>query len=186
MPFHQTGLPGLMIYEPKVFHDNRGYFFESYSKAIFEKEGLYYDWVQDNQSRSSFGVIRGLHYQLQPHAQAKLVRVLEGRIWDVVVDLRKGSPAYGKSFGIELSSENKKQILIPRGFAHGFSVLSDQVEVMYKCDHIYHKESEGSIIWNDPDLNIDWKIPAGSAIISEKDAVHPRMKDAIHNFTYLG
>ncbi|MGB4772972.1 MAG: dTDP-4-dehydrorhamnose 3,5-epimerase [Chitinophagaceae bacterium] len=186
MPFRETGFPGLRIFEPRVFHDNRGYFFESYSKLAFEEAGLDYDWVQDNQSKSSFGVIRGLHYQLEPYAQAKLVRVLSGNIWDVVVDLRVGSPGYGKSFSMELSGENKLQLLIPRGFAHGFSVLSETVEVMYKCDNPYHKESEGSIIWNDPALGIDWKIPGDQVVVSDKDTMHPLFKDARHNFTYRG
>lgn len=186
MPFHQTGIPGLVVFEPHVIPDKRGYFFESYPHRAFVDAGHSYNWVQDNQSHSIYGVVRGLHFQREPFAQAKLVRVLQGRIWDVAVDLRSGSPCFGKSFGIELNADNKLQLLIPRGFAHGFSVLSETVDVLYKCDNYYHKESEGSIIWNDPDLNIDWKIPAGSAIISEKDAVHPRMKNAIHNFTYLG
>jgi dTDP-4-dehydrorhamnose 3,5-epimerase len=186
MPFHDTGFPGLKIFEPRVIYDNRGYFFESYSKHAFEQVGLNYEWVQDNQSCSSYGVIRGMHYQLEPYAQAKLVRVLSGKIWDVVVDLRVGSPTFGKVFSVELSGENKLQLLIPRGFAHGFSVLSETVEVMYKCDNFYHKESEGSIIWNDPALGIDWKIPADQVIVSEKDTMHPLLKDARHNFTYRG
>lgn len=186
MPFHDTGMPGLKIFEPKVFHDNRGYFFESYNKSVFAEAGLDHEWVQDNQSRSVYGVVRGLHFQNEPFPQAKLVRVLSGVIWDVVVDIRKGSPSYGKVFGIELSSENKLQILIPRGFAHGFSVLSETVEVMYKCDNLYHKESEGSIIWNDPDLGIDWKLPADKVIVSEKDKLHPQFKDAHFNFQYIG
>jgi dTDP-4-dehydrorhamnose 3,5-epimerase len=185
MPFHATEFPGLFLFEPKVIEDNRGYFFESYNEKDFSYANLSYDWVQDNQSKSSYGVVRGLHFQHDPFAQAKLVRVLSGRIWDVAVDIRKGSPTYGKVFSVELSSDNKLQALIPKGFAHGFSVLSDTVEVLYKCDNYYHKDSEGSIIWNDPELAIDWKIPADKAIFSEKDLAHPTFRDSKHNFQFL-
>jgi len=184
MPFHNTDLQGLMIYEPKLFPDSRGYFFESYNQKEFHDNNQLYEFVQDNQSRSVFGVIRGLHYQKNPYAQTKLIRVLQGKILDVAVDIRTGSPSFGKSFSIELSAENKLQLLIPKGFAHGFSVISDVAEVLYKCDSYYNKSSEGSIIWNDADLGIDWKIPAGKEIISEKDAVHPSFKDCIHNFVF--
>lgn len=184
MPFHATEFPGLFLFEPKVFEDHRGYFFESYNEKEFSYANLSYDWVQDNQSRSTYGVVRGLHFQHDPFAQAKLVRVLSGRIWDVAVDIRKGSPTYGKVFSAELSSDNKLQVLVPKGFAHGFSVLSETVEVLYKCDNYYHKESEGSIIWNDPDLAIDWKVPAAEAIISEKDMRHLSFKEAMHNFKF--
>jgi len=184
MPFHNTELPGLMIYEPKLFPDSRGYFFESYNQKEFHDNNQLYEFVQDNQSRSVFGVIRGLHYQKNPFAQTKLIRVLQGKILDVAVDIRTGSPTYGKTFSIELSAENKLQLLIPKGFAHGFSVISDIAEVLYKCDSYYNKSSEGSIIWNDADLGIDWKIPAGKEIISEKDAVHPSFKDCVHNFVF--
>lgn len=184
MPFIETGLPDLLIYEPRVFPDNRGYFFESYNKKEFLNSGYDYNWVQDNQSRSEYGVIRGLHYQHHPFAQAKLVRVLSGKIWDVAVDIRKGSPTYGKVYALELSDENKRQLLIPRGFAHGFSVLSEMAEVMYKCDNYYDKASEGSIIWNDAFLNIDWKIISGKEIISEKDQLHPQWNDAVHDFKF--
>jgi len=184
MPFHNTDLQGLMIYEPKLFPDSRGYFFESYNQKEFHDNNQLYEFVQDNQSRSVFGVIRGLHYQKNPFAQTKLIRVLQGKILDVAVDIRTGSPSFGKSFSIELSAENKLQLLIPKGFAHGFSVISDVAEVLYKCDSYYNKSSEGSIIWNDADLGIDWKIPAGKEIISEKDAVHPSFKDCIHNFVF--
>ncbi|MFZ9660472.1 MAG: dTDP-4-dehydrorhamnose 3,5-epimerase, partial [Chitinophagaceae bacterium] len=162
----------------------RGYFFESYNKKEFSNAGLQYDWVQDNQSRSEYGVIRGLHYQHDPYAQSKLVRVLTGKILDVAVDIRKGSPTYGNVYTIELSDENKRQLLIPRGFAHGFSVLSDIAEVLYKCDNYYDKSSEGSIIWNDSFLNIDWKISTDQAIISEKDKVHPDWNSAVHDFNF--
>ena len=184
MPFHSTDFHGLMIYEPKVFPDSRGYFFESYNQKDFDFANQSFDFVQDNQSRSTYGVIRGLHYQKNPFAQTKLIRVLSGSILDIAVDIRKGSPTYGKVFSLELSAENKLQLLIPKGFAHGFSVLSEVAEVLYKCDNYYNKTSEGSIIWNDPDLNVDWKIPAGREIISEKDAVHPSFRDAVHNFIF--
>jgi len=184
MPFHKTEIPGLLIFEPKVFDDPRGYFFESYNENIFKEAGIDLRWVQDNQSSSAYGVIRGLHYQANPHAQVKLVRVLSGKILDVVVDIRKGSPAFGKHFSIELSAENKKQLFIPHGFAHGFSVLSEKAEVLYKCDGFYNKESEGGIHYNDPSLNIDWKIPAGKEIVSDKDLVLPVLADCKNNFIY--
>ena len=184
MPFIKTDFPGLFIFEPVVFEDSRGYFFESYNEKKFEAEGIDIKFVQDNQSKSSYGVIRGLHYQLAPHAQTKLIRVLSGNIQDVVVDIRKGSPAYGKVFSLELSAENKKQILVPRGFAHGFSVLSETAEVLYKCDTFYHKESEVGIFYNDTDLNIDWKIPADKAIISEKDLKNPSLLNCKNNFVF--
>jgi dTDP-4-dehydrorhamnose 3,5-epimerase len=186
MPFHETGLPGLVIFEPRVINDSRGYFFESHNERMFAEAGHPFHFVQDNQSLSVYGVVRGLHFQHDPHAQAKLVRVLHGSIWDVALDLRKGSPTYGKVFGTELSSDNKLQFLIPRGFAHGFSVLSETVEVMYKCDNYYHRESEGSILWNDPELAIDWKVPVDKVIISEKDMNHLPFREARHNFSYRG
>lgn len=184
MPFVTTDFPGLLVYEPKIFEDSRGYFFESYNENTFAAEGVSIKFVQDNQAQSSYGVIRGLHYQLNPHAQSKLIRVLSGAILDVAVDIRKGSPTYGKSFVIELSSTNKKQLLIPKGFAHGYSVISETAEVLYKCDAFYNKESEGGIMYNDPELNIDWQIPADKAVISEKDLKHPGIKEVITNFTY--
>jgi len=184
MLFHTTDIPGLLIFEPKIFGDSRGYFFESYNEKIFQGEGIHIDWVQDNQSSSSYGVIRGLHCQLNPHAQTKLVRVLHGRILDVVVDIRKGSPAYGKTFSIELSGENNKQLFIPKGFAHGFSVLSERAVVFYKCDTFYNKESEAGIRYNDPALNIDWKIPIDKAIVSEKDNRLPVFADCKSNFVF--
>jgi dTDP-4-dehydrorhamnose 3,5-epimerase len=184
MPFVTTDFPGLLIFEPKVFEDNRGYFFESYNANTFLAEGVAIKFVQDNQAQSSYGVLRGLHYQLAPHAQTKLVRALSGSILDVVVDIRKGSPTYGKVFTIELSAANKKQLLVPKGFAHGYSVLSPTAEVFYKCDAFYHKESEGGIIYNDPMLNIDWQIPVGKAIVSEKDILLPGIDNCINNFTF--
>ncbi len=184
MPFIKTDFPGLFIFEPAVFEDSRGYFFESYNEKIFAAEGINIKFVQDNQSKSSYGVIRGLHYQLSPHAQTKLVRVLSGRILDVVVDIRAGSPTYGKIFPVELSAENKKQLLIPKGFAHGFSVLSEMAEVLYKCDGFYNKESEAGIRYNDPVLKIDWCIPAGKAVISDKDMIHPDFANCKNNFVF--
>ena len=182
MAFTETGIEGVLIFEPRVFEDYRGYFFESYNQSAFEAAGLHYNFVQDNQSFSKYGVVRGLHYQLNPYAQAKLVRVLQGRILDVAVDMRKSSPTYGKHFAIELSDENKKQLLIPKGFAHGFSVLSETALVMYKCDAFYNKESEAGIIYNDVDLAIDWRLPGGAAIVSEKDLELPSFKECINNF----
>jgi dTDP-4-dehydrorhamnose 3,5-epimerase len=177
MAFIKTDFPGLIIIEPTVFKDSRGYFFESYNENNFKAEGIDIKFVQDNQSKSSYGVIRGLHYQLAPHAQTKL-------ILDSVVDIRSGSPTYGKSFSIELSNENNKQLLVPKGFAHGFSVLSETAEVMYKCDTFYHKESEAGILYNDPALNIDWGITADKAIVSEKDMVHPSLVNCKNNFVF--
>lgn len=185
MPFIKTDIPDLLVYEPRVFEDARGYFFESYNFQAFAAEGVDIRFVQDNQAKSSYGVIRGLHYQLNPHAQTKLVRALQGTILDVVVDIRIGSPTYGKVFSIELSDENKKQLLVPKGFAHGYSVLSETSVVMYKCDAFYSKQSEGGIKYNDPKLAIDWKIPADKAIISEKDMVLGGIDDCITNFVFL-
>jgi len=182
MPFSPTHIPGLVIFEPRVFEDSRGYFFEAYNAAVFKEEGIDLPFIQDNQSFSRRGVIRGLHYQLDPHAQSKLVRVLEGSILDVAVDIRKGSPHFGKYVAIELSADNKKQLLIPPGFAHGFSVLSETATVLYKCDALYHKESEGGIRFDDPALDIDWKIPQGQQIISDKDAALPLFRDCRNNF----
>jgi len=183
MPFFETEFPGLIIFEPVVYNDNRGYFFESFNANVFDKQAIG-GFVQDNQSHSVYGVIRGLHYQLNPHAQSKLVRVLSGRIQDVAVDMRKGSPTHGKVFSIELSNENKKQLYIPKGFAHGFSVLSETAEVMYKCDGFYHKESEAGIVFNDVSLAIDWKIPSGKANVSEKDLVLSSFAESRNNFVF--
>jgi dTDP-4-dehydrorhamnose 3,5-epimerase len=186
MPFIETGLPGLVVFEPRVFEDSRGFFFESYNANTFAAHGINHHFVQDNQSRSVYGVIRGLHYQLPPHAQTKLVRALHGSILDVAVDIRKGSPTYGKVFTIELSAENKKQLLVPKGFAHGFSVISETAEIMYKCDAFYNKESEGGIIYNDATLQIDWKIPADKAIVSDKDVILPSIADCKNEFVFEG
>jgi dTDP-4-dehydrorhamnose 3,5-epimerase len=184
MPFVTTPIKNLLVFEPKVFEDSRGYFFESYNEKTFKEEGVDFRWVQDNQSSSSYGVIRGLHYQLNPHPQIKLVRVLVGEILDVVVDIRKGSPTYGHHYAIGLSAKNKKQLFIPGGFAHGFSVLSEKAEVLYKCDEFYNKETEAGIIYNDTALNIDWKIPAGKEIVSDKDRSLPSFADCKNNFEF--
>ncbi|MCH5599082.1 dTDP-4-dehydrorhamnose 3,5-epimerase [Niabella ginsengisoli] len=182
MSFTKTPLDGLLVFEPRIFEDNRGHFFEAYNKSLFEAEGLQYNFVQDNQSFSKYGTIRGLHYQQNPYAQCKLVRVLHGSILDVAVDIRKKSATYGKVFSIELTEENKKQLLIPAGFAHGFSVLSETAVVMYKCDKLYNKESEGGIIYNDPHLALDWQLSEGAGIVSEKDLLLPQLKECKNNF----
>jgi len=183
MPFIETPIKDLLIFEPKVFADDRGYFFECYNQQAYEQQGLSYNWVQDNQAHNvRKGIIRGLHYQLNPHAQSKLVRVLDGAIWDVAVDIRQGSPTFGQWFGLELNATNKLQLLIPRGFAHGYSVLSETAEVMYKCDNFYSKVSEGGILYNDPQLAIDWKVDTADVLVSEKDAVLPLFKDCVNNF----
>ena len=184
MPFIKTEFPGLLVFEPNMFEDSRGYFFEAYNEKQFQQEGIDIRWVQDNQSSSTYGVIRGLHYQLPPFDQTKLVRVLRGKILDVVVDIRKGSPTFGKSFSKVLSAKNKRQLFIPKGFAHGFSVLSEKAEVLYKCDGFYNKESEGGIIYNDPALEIDWRIPAEEAIISDKDEVLPTLAECRNSFVF--
>ncbi|MCW5906978.1 MAG: dTDP-4-dehydrorhamnose 3,5-epimerase [Chitinophagales bacterium] len=184
MPFIETGFRGLKIFEPKVFADSRGYFFESFNKQTFKDAGIETEFVQDNESMSGYGVLRGLHYQLNPFAQAKLVRVVQGAVLDVVLDIRKGSPTYGKHFGVELSAENKKQLFIPRGFAHGFSVISEVCIFQYKCDNFYSKESEGGIAYNDPALNIDWGIDLNKAIVSEKDKSLPLFGNCVNNFEF--
>jgi dTDP-4-dehydrorhamnose 3,5-epimerase len=184
MPFTEVGIPGLLVFEPAVFADSRGFFFESYNEKIFSAQGLDIRFVQDNQSKSEYGVVRGLHYQLNPYAQTKLVRVLVGRILDVAVDIRRNSPTYGQVFSIELSAENKKQLLIPQGFAHGFSVLSETAEVMYKCDNFYNKQSEGGILLDDSTLNIDWGIPADKMILSDKDKSNKKFSDIEVNFDF--
>lgn len=186
MPIIKTELPGLVIFEPVVHNDQRGYFFESYNENVFTAAGIHIKFVQDNQAQSSYGVVRGLHYQLAPYAQTKLIRVLHGNILDVAVDIRKGSPTYGKVFSIELSAENKKQLLVPKGFAHGYSVLSETAEVMYKCDAFYNKQSEGGLFYNDPALTIDWMIPTEKAIVAEKDQLHPVLDKCVNNFVFEG
>lgn len=177
MPFIPTKIKDVVVFEPRIFTDDRGYFFETYNEKLFNDNGVTAKFVQDNQSKSSYGVIRGLHFQKGEHAQAKLVRVLQGRVLDVAVDLRKGSETYGKHVAVELSDVNNLQLFIPRGFAHGFSVLSKTAVFAYKCDNLYCKESEGGIDCNDPDLGIDWQIPAEDRVLSEKDKLHPLFKD---------
>lgn len=182
MKVKETEFKGLYILEPVVYQDNRGYFMESFNTKILTDAGLAANFVQDNQSRSSGGVLRGLHYQNAPHSQTKLIRVLSGVILDVVVDIRKDQPTFGKHFSIELSAENKIQLYVPKGFAHGFSVLSDTAEILYKCDDFYHRGSEGGILYNDPALGIDWGLPADGIILSEKDAVNPVLAKATYSF----
>lgn len=173
----KTEIDGLVIIEPRVFRDQRGYFFEAFSEREFADKVAPVKFVQDNESRSSYGVVRGLHFQKPPFDQAKLVRVVKGRVLDVAVDMRKGSPTYGRYESVELSEDNHRQLFIPRGFAHGFSVLSDEVIFQYKCDNYYAPQSEGAVIWDDPDLAIDWKIPAQDVLLSDKDRRHPRLAD---------
>ena len=180
----ETGIKGLIIIEPEVYEDSRGYFYESYNLDSFKKNGLMFQFIQDNQSKSSYGVIRGLHYQTEPYAQTKLIRAIQGSILDVAVDIRKGSPTFGKVFSVELTEDNKKQLLIPKGFAHGFSVISEKAVVLYKCDALYNPQAERGIIYNDPELSIDWKINKNDSIVSEKDKKHPFLKDAEINFIY--
>lgn len=172
-----TGIEGLVIIEPKLFADQRGYFFESFSERDFSDKVAPVDFVQDNESKSSYGVLRGLHFQKPPYAQAKLVRVIKGRVLDVAVDLRKGSPTYGKYEAVELTEDNHRQFFIPRGFAHGFIVLSEEAVFQYKCDNYYAPQSEGALRWDDPELNIDWRIPADDIILSDKDKSHPVLKE---------
>ena len=173
----KTELPGVLIIEPKVFGDARGYFFESWNLAAFEAVGITNKWVQDNESKSCFGVLRGLHYQAAPYTQAKIVRATLGAVLDVVVDIRKGSPAYGKHIAVELSADNKRMLYIPRGFAHGFAVLSNEAVFVYKCDNVYMQSSERGIMFDDPDLAIDWRIPTERILLSEKDKKHPAFAD---------
>ena len=182
MKIIETGFEGLFIIHPRIFTDSRGYFFESYRSDNFIEAGISFEPVQDNESKSVRGVIRGLHYQLKPHDQAKLIRVVAGKIYDVAVDLRKNSLTFGKWYGIELDSESKTQFFIPRGFAHGFSVLSDIGIIQYKCDNIYNPLHERGIALNDPDLGIDWKLDDLVPVISEKDMKHPLFRDADNNF----
>ena len=177
MEIIKTNIEGVIIIEPRIFKDDRGYFFESFSQREFEEKVCKTTFVQDNESKSSYGVLRGLHFQKPPFAQSKLVRVIKGAVLDVAVDIRKGSLTFGQYVSVELTGENHRQFFIPRGFAHGFSVLSEEVIFQYKCDNFYSPQSEGAIAWNDPDLNIDWRIPAEKVVLSEKDSKHPRLKD---------
>lgn len=182
MKIIETPIPGLLEIEPKVFGDERGYFYESYNKQAFAEVGIIEEFVQDNQSLSSRGVLRGLHFQNPPFAQGKLVRVIRGAVLDVAVDIRRNSPTYGKHYSVKLSGENKKMFWVPPGFAHGFLTLEDDTIFAYKCSNLYNKESEGSILWNDPDLRIEWGIE--NPAVSAKDAEAPRFNELQSNFHF--
>lgn len=182
MEIINTGFKELLVIKPTVYSDKRGYFFESFNQDTYRNAGINFTPVQDNESKSSKGVIRGLHYQLRPHDQAKLIRVIEGKIFDVALDLRRDSPTYGKWFGIELDSESKTQLFIPRGFAHGFSVLSEEAIILYKTDNLYNRGSERGIALNDTYLNIDWHTGDIKPVISEKDTRNPPLREAENNF----
>lgn len=175
MKIIETAIEGVVIIEPRLFKDERGYFFESFSQREFEEKIRKISFVQDNESKSSYGVLRGLHFQKPPYAQSKLVRVIKGAVLDVAVDIRKGSPTFGKHVAVELTEENHLQLFIPRGFAHGFSVLSQEVIFQYKCDNFYAPQSEGALAWDDSDLNINWRIPTNQIILSEKDKHHEKL-----------
>ena len=177
MKIIKTEIEGVVIVEPRVFQDSRGYFFESFNKKEFEEAVGRVRFVQDNESKSTYGVVRGLHFQKGRHAQAKLVRVVKGAVLDVAVDLRKGSPTYGRHVAVELTEGNHLQLFLPRGMAHGFSVLSEEAVFQYKCDNYFCPSSEGAIAWDDPDLGIDWRIPQEKVTLSEKDSHHPRLKE---------
>lgn len=184
MEFTNTNLEGVLVVEPRVFGDHRGWFMETYSETAFSGEGLKLEFVQDNHSFSAAkGTLRGLHYQLNPKAQTKLVRCTKGAIYDVAVDIRRGSPTYGAWFGIELSAENKKQLLIPKGFAHGFMTITEDVEVQYKVDELYAPECDGGILWSDPEIGISWPLNI-QPVLSAKDEKAPRLADVEHNFVY--
>ena len=172
----ETPIPGVVIIEPRLFLDARGYFFESFNQREFEEKVCKTTFVQDNESKSSYGVIRGLHFQKPPFAQSKLVRVVKGAVLDVAVDIRKDSPTFGRHVAVELTEDNHRQFFIPRSLAHGFSVLSEEVIFQYKCDNFYAPQSEGAIAWDDPDLGIDWRIPADKVVLSEKDRHHPLLR----------
>jgi len=177
MEFFKPDIEGLLVLTPKIFRDKRGYFYESYNKNTLAEIGIDTEFVQDNESFSSKNTLRGLHFQKPPYAQAKLVRVLEGAVYDVAVDIRKNSPTFGKWFGVELTAENRKQFFIPRGFAHGFSVLTPTARFAYKCDNFYNKQSEGAIYFEDPELNINWGIKTEEAVMSEKDINNPSLSE---------
>ena len=184
MKIIETAIEGVVIIEPRLFKDERGYFFFFFSQREFEEKIRKISFVQDNESKSSYGVLRGLHFQKPPYAQSKLVRVIKGAVLDVAVDIRKGSPTFGKHVAVELTEENHLQLFIPRGFAHGFSVLSQEVIFQYKCDNFYAPQSEGALAWDDSDLNINWRIPTNQIILSEKDKHHEKLKDASWLFDY--
>ncbi len=179
-----TSIPDVAIVEPEVFGDARGYFFESYSQRRFDEAVRPVRFVQDNESKSRYGVLRGLHFQKGEYAQSKLVRVVAGRVLDVAVDIRRGSPTFGKYVAVELTAENRRQLFIPRGFAHGFSVLSEEAVFQYKCDNPYAPQAEGAVAWDDPDIGIDWRLPAEAILLSAKDAANPRLRDAADLFDY--
>lgn len=179
-----TSIDGIVIIEPRLFKDDRGYFFESFSHKEFTEKVRFVNFVQDNESKSSYGVLRGLHFQKPPYAQSKLVRVIKGAVLDVAVDIRKGSPTFGQHVSVELTEDNHRQFFIPRGFAHGFSVLSDEVIFQYKCDNFYAPQHEGALAWDDPDLGIDWGIPSDKINLSEKDRHHVCLKNAGWTFDY--
>ncbi|MBQ2007567.1 MAG: dTDP-4-dehydrorhamnose 3,5-epimerase [Alistipes sp.] len=180
----KTAIEDVVIIEPDVFGDARGYFFESYSQKKFNEQVREVKFVQDNESKSKYGVLRGLHYQKGKDAQSKLVRVVKGRVQDVAVDIRKGSPTFGKYVAVELTEDNHRQLFVPRGFAHGFSVLSEEAIFQYKCDNLYAPQAEGAIAWNDPEIGIDWGLPAEDVLLSAKDAAHPLLKDSEYLFDY--
>lgn len=180
----KTDIDGVVIIEPRIFRDERGYFFESFSQRDFQEKVCNTVFVQDNESKSSYGVLRGLHFQKTPYAQSKLVRVIKGAVLDVAVDIRKGSPTFGQHVAVELTEDNHRQFFIPRGFAHGFSVLTDEVIFQYKCDNFYAPQSEGALAWDDPNLGIDWRIPTDKVLLSEKDCHHSRLRDAEWLFDY--
>ena len=180
----KTSIEGVVIIEPRIFKDARGYFMESFSAREFEEKVCKTTFVQDNESFSSYGVVRGLHFQKPPFTQSKLVRVIKGAVLDVAVDIRKGSPTYGQHVAVELTEDNHRQLFIPHGFAHGFAVLSKEVLFQYKCDNFYAPQADGGIAWTDPDLNIDWRIPLDKVILSEKDSKHPLLKDYESDFSY--
>ena len=180
----KTDIEGVVIIEPRIFKDDRGYFYESFSQREFEEKVCRTTFVQDNQSKSSYGVLRGLHFQKPPYCQSKLVRCIKGAVLDVAVDIRKGSPTFGKHVAVELSEDNHRQFFVPRGFAHGFAVLTPEAVFQYKCDNFYNKESEGSVAWNDPELAIDWRIPAEKVLLSEKDKLSKNIAHADYLFDY--
>nr|WP_314661287.1 dTDP-4-dehydrorhamnose 3,5-epimerase [uncultured Porphyromonas sp.] len=185
MKILDTAIPEVKILEPRLFEDARGYFFESFNERLFAELVAPVHFVQDNESRSSYGVVRGLHFQCGEAAQAKLVRVIRGRVLDVAVDVRRGSPTFGQHVAVELTEDNHRQLFIPRGFAHGFSVLSEEVIFQYKCDNYYAPEAEGAIAWDDPELGIDWRIPRGEVLLSAKDSAHPRLSEATKLAEYI-
>ncbi len=182
MKLVEEPMPGLKLIEPTVFEDQRGYFYESYSQQKFKDLGIDVDFIQDNQSMSQAGVVRGLHFQAPPHAQDKLIRVIKGSVLDVAVDIRKGSPTYGQAYSVEVNESNKLQLFVPKGFAHGFATLADETIFFYKCSNLYNKPSEGGVLWNDPALSIDWRVE--TPILSEKDHLNPKLSDFESPFVY--